>query len=69
MIKSKNGAITVTGNKVDILDEFADIVDALYWKKVLTAEDLIMVLAKGILEAKHRDDEIEEEEKEEETDE
>ena len=70
MIKSKNGTVTITGKPGDILAELSEITEALYWKKIVTAEDLIMVLAKAILEAQQREkEEIEEEEKEEETDE
>ena len=69
MIRIKDSRLTITGNNKEVLHEFAEIVTALYWKKILSAEDLVMVIAKGILEAKELDKEIEEEEKEDDTDE
>lgn len=69
MIRIKDSRLTITGKHEEVLHEFAEIATALYWKKILSAEDLVMAIAKSILEAKELDKEIEDEEKEDDTDE
>ena len=51
MIKSKDGEVKIKGKTPTIRDELCDLIRAMYWKKITSAEDLLMILVKGILEA------------------
>ena len=64
MIKSKDGEVKIKGKTSTIKDELCDLIRAMYWKKITSAEDLLMILVKGILEAEKLDEEDEEDEEE-----
>ena len=57
MIKSKDGEVKIKGNTSTFRDELCDLIRAMYWKKITSAEDLLMILVKGILEAEKLDKE------------
>ena len=65
MIKSKDGEVKIKGKTSTIRDELCDLIRAMYWKKITSAEDLLMILTKAILEAEKLDEEDEEEDAEE----
>ena len=60
MIKSKDGEVKIKGKTSTIKDELCDLIRAMYWKKITSAEDLLMILVKGILEAAKIEEEEEE---------
>ena len=62
MIKSKDGEVKIKGKTSTIKDELCDLIRAMYWKKITSAEDLLMILVKGILEAAKIEEEEDEEE-------
>ena len=65
MIKSKDRKVKIQGNTSTIRDELCDLIQAMYWKKITSAEDLLMILTKAILEAEKLDKEDDGEDEEE----
>ena len=61
MIKSKDGEVKIKGKTTTIRDELCDLIRGMYWKKITSAEDLLLITVKAILEAEKLDEEDEEE--------
>ena len=60
MIKSKDGEVKIKGKTRTIKDELCDLIRGMYWKKLVDAEDLLLITVKAILEAAKLDEEDDE---------
>lgn len=65
MIRVKGDDIRIAGNGQEIREEISKLIMAISWKGILTAEDMILAMAKGILEAKTMEEDDDEEDSEE----